>query len=230
MKLTVLSLAFLCAAAAISSAAFSAPASERDAQTAFVRSYVAALQSKDVAGTLGLMHPANRACMNASNRAFFDQIVEQQITGFPKGRYSNLTIARVAPKSEPTLWAFLPSASFPYPVKPTYRIQIDFNNTPDSLFSDDVEVAQSGSSWYWVTACPNADGMRLFRQIQAKAARQKARAHKLASEIHEPLRSKIKALLANHDTFGAIKAYQKATGADFTTAATVIEAMQDPNR
>ena len=197
-------------------------------QTAFARSFVAAVQSKNRAAVLGLLHPALRACMAGADRSFFDTIVTQQMDGFPTTGYTNLTMTPVAPTKPPSLWAFVPEKSFPYPIKPTYQIQIDFSADPNGLFGDVLEVAPSGQSWYWITACPNADGMRLMRKMQDEAAQQKAKGKKVASELRDPLLSKIKSLLANHDRVGAIKAYIKATGADASTAASVIDAIQNP--
>lgn len=204
-------------------------ASVREEQVKFTRGYVAALQSNDPGAVLKFMHPSVRACMNDKNRAFFDFVVAQQLKGFPHGNYSHLTITPVKPKSEPMLWSFVPEKEFPYPVKPTHQIQIDYTSDPNGLFTDIIEVAPSGESWYFVTACPNADGMALIRKMQAQGAAQKAKAKKLAAQLHGPLLEKIKSLLAKHDRFGAIEAYKKSTGTDETTAVTVIDALENPN-
>jgi hypothetical protein len=148
--------------------------------------------------------------------------------GFPSGSYSNLRIGPVKPKSEPSLWNFVPAKSFPYPVKPTYDIEIGFGNDTVTLFSDLLEVAPSGGSWYWVTACPNSAGMQFMHAMQTQAAAQKAKARKLAAKVREPLLSQIKKLIAAHDRFGAAQAYQKANGGDLATAAAVVDAIENP--
>jgi hypothetical protein len=207
-------------------ASFADTASVREQQVKMVRGYVAALHSKDKAKIIAFFHPSVRACINDKNRSFLDYIVAQQLDGFPSGNYSKLTITPVLPKSAPTVWTFVPAKGFPYPVLPTYDIQIDFYSQPTTYFSDMLEAAPSGNSWYLVTACPNADGMRFMREMQARQDKQTAQGKKLAAALHGPLLAKIKQLLAKHDRIGAIDAYQKATGSDTPTAASVIDAIE----
>jgi len=197
-------------------------------QLNFVKEYLSAMQSKDRVAAMNLLHPALRACVNTRTRPFFDSIITQQMDGFPSGPYSHLHISPVKPKSDPSLWNFVPAKSFPYPVKPTYDIEIGFGNDAVTLFSDLLEVAPSGGSWYWVTACPNSAGMQFMQALQTQAAAQKAKAKKLAALVHEPLLSQIKKLIAAHDTIGAAQAYQKANGGDLVTAAAVVDAIEHP--
>ncbi|HEY5094311.1 MAG TPA: hypothetical protein VII69_04235 [Candidatus Eremiobacteraceae bacterium] len=197
-------------------------------QVKFVKDYLSAMQTKNRAAAMKLLHPTLRACVTSRTRPFFDYLVTQQMDGFPSGSYSNLDIGPVKPKSEPSLWNYVPAKSFPYPVMPTYDIEIGFGNDTATLFSDLLEVAPSGASWYWVTACPNTAGMQFMRAMQAQAAAQKANARKLAALVHEPLLSQIKKLIAAHDKFGAAQAYQKAKGGDLATAAAVVDAIESP--
>jgi hypothetical protein len=203
-------------------------ASVKALQVKFAKDYVSAMQTKDRAAAMKLLHPTLRACVTSRTRPFFDYIVTQQMDGFPSGPYSKLNIGPVKPKSEPSLWNFVPAKSFPYPVKPTYDIEIGFGNDTVTLFSDLLEVAPSGGSWYWVTSCPNAAGMQFFTSMQTQAAAQKAKARKLAAQVREPLLSQIKKLITAHDRFGAAQAYQKANGGDLATAAAVVDAIENP--
>jgi len=202
----------------------------RERQVALAKAYVAALQAKDRTQILTLFHPAVRACMNAGTKPFFDSIVSEQLKGFPSGDYSSIDIKPVKPKSTPSLWVFLPEKSFPYPVKPTYDIQVEWDSTPDGMFFDMLEAAPSGQSWYLVTACPTAEGMRLTKAMLAKKAAQAAKAKALAAKVHGPLLAQIKKLLAERDPLGAAQAYQKATGCDLTTAASVVDAIEYPGQ
>jgi hypothetical protein len=199
--------------------------SDRQRLDKFASDYVAAVQSKDTAKVMILLHPTDRKCVSAKTRPFFDYVVTQQMSGFPTGKYDKLTVTPVAPSGKPMIWGFVPEKEFPYPVMPTYKVQIDYT-TSSGLFTDLLETAASGGSFYWVTACPNAAGLQFMRSTQESGARQQAHVKKLALEVREPLLSKIKALLAAHDQIGAIKAYRKATGADTTTAVSVIDIIE----
>ena len=202
----------------------------RSQQVSFVKDYMAARHSKDAARIYNLIHPGVRACMTGQNKAYFDFVINHMLHDAPSGNYTKLTIKPVTPKTPPVLWAFVPAKWFPYPVRPTHDIQIDYQNGPTSFESDIIEVAPSGGSWYLVEACPNEQGLRFMRESQAQGARQEAQAKKLASEVRDPLLSQIKALLAQHHKIEAIKAYQKATGTDLTTADSVINVIQGPNK
>lgn len=224
MKTPLLTLLLL---VALGARATAAPATEiRTQQVAFARGYVSALQSKDKARIVGFFHPTVRACMNDKNRIFFDYIVSQQSEGIPSGKYTGITITPKPPKSEPSIWSFVPAKEFPYPVMPTFVIQVDFSPSSGELFSALFEVAPSGTSWYLAMPCPTADGIRYMQKMVAQGESQKAKAKLLASRVHDPLLSQIKKLLANNDKIGAIKAYQKATGADLTTAVMVVDEIE----
>ena len=199
--------------------------SDRQRIEIFANDYVAAVQSKDIAKVMALLHPADRACVNAKSRSFFDYVVTQQMTDFPKGKYDKLTVTPEAPKSKPMIWGFVPEKDFPYPVMPTYKVQLDYTNLA-GLFTDLLETAESNGAFYWVTACPTAAGLQFMRTSQEQGAQQQARAKKLAAAVHDPLLSKLKALLAAQDKIGAITAYRKATGVDLTTAVKVIDILE----
>jgi hypothetical protein len=199
--------------------------SDRQRIGQFANDYVAAAQSKDHAKVMALLHPTDRACVNANSRAYFDYIVTQQMTDFPTGKYDNVSVTPVSLKTKPIIWGFVPEKEFPYPVMPAYKVQIDFT-TSSGLFTDLLETAKSGDSYYWVTACPTPAGLQFVRTTQEQGARQQARAKRLAAAVRDPLLSKLKALLAAQDKIGAITAYRKATGADMTTAINVIDIIE----
>jgi ribosomal protein L7/L12 len=63
-----------------------------------------------------------------------------------------------------------------------------------------------------------------------KGEKQQAEARKLASQIKAPLLTELKSLLASGDKLAAIKKYRDATGADLTTAHSVIELLASPKK
>jgi hypothetical protein len=217
-----------CSLALLACCAASTPApSLRDQQVKLARGYVAALHSKEKARIEDFFHPAVRACINDKTRSFYDYIVAQQLQGMPSSDYSKITITKVGPKNTPIIWAFVPAKGFPYPVMPTYDVQLDFQSAPNDMLTDMLEVAPSGTSWYLVMPCPNAYGLAYMRDMQARSDRQRAKAKQLASAVHGALLAQIKQLLAHDDTFGAAQAYQKATGSDLSTAVTVIDVLNN---
>jgi len=222
MRVRILAAAVFFAAFVWVTVASAEQLSDRQRIERFTNYYVGAVQSKDVAKVMALLHPADRACVNAKSRSYFEYIATQQMSDFPGGKYDKLSVTPETPKSKPMIWGFVPEKDFPYPVMPQYKVQLDYT-TPTGLFTDLLETAESNGSFYWVTACPTAAGLQFMRTTQEQGARQQSRAKKLAAAVRDPLLSKIKALLAAQDKIGAITAYRKATGADLTTAVNVID-------
>ena len=212
----------------------SAPTSDKEFQTALATSYVAAKQSKDTAKLLALLHPKVRACLNGTNRDYFEMLFTRDLSSFPHGKILRISVTPVAADAFPMVQNVFPAEMFPYPVKPTHDVQLDIevpaeSNTLNS-FTAFVEVAAENGKWYWVTACPTDKGLEFVRQSMEKANQQKTEARKLAAEIKDPLRFELKALLASGNRIGAIKKYREATNTDLTTAHTVIEVLESPQK
>ena len=218
---------FLLLAASTETAAWADEAAIKAQQVKFVKAYVSAMQSKDAKAAMRLLYPTLRTCAAGRARPFFDNLLAQQMEGFPSGHYVDLRLTPVTPKKKPFVWAFVPEKSFPYPVMPAYDANVVFDAAP-GLFNDLLEIAPSGGAWYWVAPCPNADGVRYMAMLQAKGDAQRAKARELAAHVREPLLSKMRTLIAAQDRFGAAEAYQKATGSDFATAMSVVDALQNP--
>jgi hypothetical protein len=209
-----------------SKAASSDPASIREAQLQFVKNYVTALRSKDAQKVFENFHPAYRACVSPENKSSFDWVT-RLMGDLPSTDYKVANIKPADPKQ--TFGAtFLPADGFPYPVKPAYIIQVNFEptNNGTSFYNLMLEVAPDHGSWYWVGPCPNAKGMEFIQQQIREGERQKAEARKRVAELKDPLLSELKQLLQAHDKIGAIKKYRKETGADMTTAVQVINELE----
>ena len=192
-------------------------------QRKFARDYVYAVKSKNIAALKSIVHPKVLACVNEQNRDYFDFIFAKQLGRKLTGDYK-LTVSPL--KGDNPEMAFLPAEKFYYSIRPTYQVQIDFNaNTYDNL-TIIREVAPAGGRWYWVFACPNAQGMEFFRAQRQAGEKQQAKAQQLASELKDPLLSEIKQLLKEHKRIDAVKKYQAQTGADLTTTVQVINILQ----
>jgi hypothetical protein len=176
------------------------PGNEKDLPTALANIYVAAKQAKNTAQIIALLHPKVRGCMTDANREYFDYLWSDDFKTFTSAKIPRISITPVAADGGPRLQAFLPAEDFPYPVRPTHTIQINFEGSLQSntygASSAIMEIAEEHGAWYWVTACPTAKGVEFIKQQKEEGKRQKARARQLASEIKEPLLSQIKALFS----------------------------------
>jgi hypothetical protein len=104
-------------------------------------------------------------------------------------------------------------------------MQIDWsrNGNAFSINSIDQPIALKDGKWYLVNPCPTEAGLKFFHEQMALGTKQTVDAHKLVSELKDPLKSDILGLLRQGRKIDAIKKYQSATGADLTTAVTVIK-------
>ncbi len=200
-------------------------ASDDDAiQNTFVKPWVEALRSNDKARIVSLVHPAVRACMNdPSTKDFWDYTLYHQVHAAPPGAYR---ITKLGPMQGPAP-TFLPEEDVAYPVRPTYELQIEFeqNNLVFIQF-----LAAANGSWYYVIPCPNEKGMAFFREQLVKGAEQKKRTAELLADLKDPLRGELNNLLRQQQKIDAIHKYQAAAGVDLTTAVGVINALQEAGR
>jgi hypothetical protein len=225
------SLLIVAASLTMSTICYSAdPETVRAKQTKFVDAYVAALHAKHFQKEIALLHPKVRQCVTERNRAFFEAQYARQSKRTPAGNPSNVSFTALIANAAPLGASFLPGDSFSYPVKPTYTAQLDFPAVGNSSYTALLEIAEDRGDLYLAVPCPTEKGMDLFEAQQKKRAQQQAEANKLASEVKDPLRSELLQLLKDQHKIWAVRAYEKATNRDETTAVMVIEALQEkPN-
>ena len=208
----------------LAGSAFGATPEETAIRNTFVKQWVEALRSKDKARLTSFLHPAVRTCMSgADTRDFLDYTLEHQVHLAPAGDYR---ITKLGPMQGPAP-TFLPEDGFAYPVRPTYEVQIEFeqNNLVYVQF-----LAAVNGSWYDVIPCPNEKGMAYFREESVKGAEQKKRAAELLADLKDPLRGELNDLLRQKQKIDAIHKYEAAAGVDLSTAVAVINALEEAGR
>jgi hypothetical protein len=209
--------------ALVARSAFAATADEDAIQSTFVKPWIEAARSGDKARIEQFLHPRVRACINASTKEYFDFGLDNDARGVAAGPY---LVTKLAPLKGPPP-AFLPEDGFPYPVQPTYEVQIEFEKS--NLLSIHL-LAPANGSWFEVFPCPNEKGMASMRQHLVEGAEQKKRAAQLLADLKDPLRSELTDLLRREQKMDAVKKYQAAAGVDLTTAVMVINALQQSDR
>ena len=199
------------------------------AQRAFVDRYVAAITARDGENLKKLIHPASLACMTEANRDYFDFVSTQDLR-YASALGGGYTLSNFAPIDTQTAATSEMGGLVKNPVPPTHQFQID---TPFDASNRSVTVmrvvAQANGAWFIVTGCPTEQGLAFFRERMAAGAKQQAHARALLDDLHDPLLSEIRGLLAQHNRLGAIKRYGVAAGVDTTTATQVIDALESKN-
>jgi len=193
-------------------------------QQQFADAWMAAVKSQDVAKVKALFHPATLACINDSNRDFFDSNFKEELWD-GTGLGTSYQIESVNPLPRPAPMGAFPEEGFAYPVEPTHQLQIEAETKDHRTMTILRFLAQANGRWYMVIPCPNAKGLTLFAQQQAETERQMAEGAALAAGMPESLRTEIEQLLAQGRWFDATDRYREAAGTDPRTAIKVINAM-----
>jgi hypothetical protein len=205
------------------SAASGQKASPEAARQQFARDYVAAIQSRDAVRVKALIHPEVLACKDFAE--YFDAMKETVFAEQPAPGYK-VTFTALPADSKPPI---LPPDKFKYPVQPTYELQINWSRTADGSSPVAIiqPIGQKDGAWFLVYACPNDEGIKMMREMTAQGREQKEHARTLASQLQEPLKSDLLALLKQGRKVDAIKKYQSASGTDLTTAVQVIKVLEN---
>ena len=211
--------------ALLAGSAFGATPDETAIQNTFVKPWIEALRSRDKARMVSFLHPAVRTCMeDASTKDYWDYALDFQLhSAVPAGEYH---ITRLRPMQGPVP-TFMPEEDAAYPVRPTYELQIDFEQSNLLLVQF---LAPVNGTWYDLVPCPNEKGMAYFRRQMVEGAQQKKRAAELLADLKDPLRSELNDLLRQQQKIDAIHKYQAAAGVDLTTAVGVINALEESGR
>ena len=210
------------------SAASSENSSADSARQRFARNYVAAIESKDPARIKALIHPQVLACKNFAE--YFD-LGKEQIFGNQPGPGYKISFTALPGDFKLPM---LPPDKFEFPVQPSYQLQIDWDRSTDGSSDNHLIrlasliqfIAQKDGAWLLVFPCPNDAGIKLAREMIATGQKQKEHADTLTSQLKDPLRAELKAMLVEGRKIDAIKRYETATGADLTTAKQVIDTLE----
>jgi hypothetical protein len=186
------------------------------AQALLAQQLVAAMQEKDADMLERLLHPSVRACIDASNREYFDWLTHKAVNA-PSNNYKTT----IEPLKENAVPPFLPPDMFKYPIRPTHQLQIHWSDGNDTTVVIRTIAALDGV-WYVVFPCPDAAGAKFVHEAHDRAVT-------LAAAVTEPLRSQLKGLLTRGLKLDAIEQYQRATGADLTSATQVLDVLKASN-
>jgi hypothetical protein len=203
--------------------AVSAQPADREQQQ-FADTWMEAVKSQDVAKVKALFHPATLACINDSNRDFFDSNFKEELWD-GTGLGTSYHIESVSPLPRPAPMGAFAEEGFAYPVEPTHQLQIEAETKDHRTMTILRFLAQANGRWYMVIPCPNAIGLTLFAGQRAETERQMAEGAALAAGMPGSLRTEIEQLLAQSRWFDATDRYREAAGTDPRTAVKVINAI-----
>ncbi len=190
---------------------------------AFVKQYVAAFNSKDLARLYALNYSKSGACITPASRDFYDGSLASQMRDPIPANYT-VTVSAV---NENNLKAIESFGRFP--VHPAQELHIDYQQG-DDLGSVVVYLAKENGRWTDDFPCVSDASLKKFHDDAAENAKLMAHYKVLADGIKEPLRSELLKMLRAHEMGSAIDRYFAASGQDRKTAMLVINALKEETR
>jgi hypothetical protein len=196
-----------------------APQSSVDA---FATSLVEAIKSRDIARRFELLHPSTRDCLAPETQSYFDWIFIRQTRHSIPASY-RLTHADVA-STDALPVALLPADGLvAYPVRPSRRVQIDFQTGPASGTTLIIMAALAGDRWTEVLPCPTAEGMARFVKTEAARRELQKRAEDAVSRLKPEERAEVLELLNAGRRIDAAKRFAAISGEDASVASVAVD-------
>jgi len=186
----------------------------------FVKSYVASMNTRDLAANRALWHSKSLACITPDSSAFYDRAFKiSSRHGIPADY--RFTEKAIGPDEK---LAFEGYAI--YPIRPTQEVQVDYTHGLENSGSVVLWLAQEGKGWAEVFPCVSPEVLQKFKSDlpDIKAHEEKIKA--LVDAIQDPLRSELLALLKEGKSSTAASHYAEAAKQDRATAMYVIEEME----
>src|SRR5262245_50671837 len=148
------------------------PASRPPTVDAFVRSYVAALNTRDLAANRKLLHSKSSACITPGSVAFYDRAFSVHARHPIPLDYKS----KVTPVGPSDNLGFEGYAVFP--VRPTQQVQIDYTKGLENVGTVIFWLAQEDAGWAEVFPCATQETLNDFNaklpEINAEEAKIRA--------------------------------------------------------
>lgn len=183
----------------------------------FAPHLVAAINAKKLEPRKALLHPKTLACITPKSRPLIDDSLTEQF------RYNIPADYRSRAEAVRANLPLAVSDGVVLPVRPTHRVQLDWQTGPATNVTFVVQVAYADGAWREVWPCIADDKVPAIRAANEARRQQGVRAQSLAASLPQALRTELLALIAKGQKIDAIKRYQEVTKEDLTTSRTVVE-------
>ncbi len=160
-------------------------------QQAFAHKVANAMSSKDYAAMKELIAPSTMKCIG-KNQDFLQDRIKRQFE-LPINRKFKLKVTKLPPNIT------APSKYATYPMLPTHLMTMDFTAPDGNYDTINLPVGQEAGNWYEAQPCPNEAGMVRFAKLQHMRALQHERAKTAMSQVKDPVKSQLLALIGKHD-------------------------------
>jgi hypothetical protein len=183
------------------------------AQQELARKVTAAMKAKDYDAMELLVAPSTIKCIG-KNKNFLQDRFHKQFS-LPISTIYNLTVYKLPPGSMGA------NQYATWPMPPTYYMGIEFASGDDTA-TVNLVIGQENGHWYEAQPCPTDAGMKRFAQIQERRARGRKQAEAAVTQVKDPLKSQLLALVGKHDSVSAWKLCMSTQHWDFPTCRGVV--------
>jgi len=199
-------------------------AQNAEQERVFAASLVDAINSKSVERRKALMHPKALVCQHHNGDSMTDEMITRQtrytIPADFKWRITKLPVAEMPFFAD----------KFDYPVRPTHRLQIDFNSVPDNITMILLQLVYEGNRFQEITGCPKPETVEAARIANQERGRRAAKVAELVATIAPDLKQTVVNLYRDGRRVEAIKYYAKASGEELVIAKDVVEQLAEQPR
>ena len=183
-------------------------------QQALAHKVADAMYSKDYAAMKQLFAPSTLTCIGKHEDFLQDRIKKQ--FALPINRKFNLKITKLPPN------IMNPSKYATFPMTATHLMSMDFNADDGNHDTVNLPIGQEAGKWYEVQPCPTDAGMVRFAKLQQMRATAHERAKAAATQVKDPVKSQLLALIGKHDSVSAWKLCMSSLHYDFPTCHGVV--------
>jgi hypothetical protein len=187
------------------------------AQRELTRKVVDAMYSKDFAGLKALFAPSTLLCIGKNQDFLIDRMKKQ--FDLPISKKYKLTITKLPPG------VMGPNKYSTYPMLPTHLMGMEFTDQDGDTATVNLTIGQEDGKWYEAQPCPTEAGMERFAKLVQMRQQRDARAQAAMSQVKDPVKSQLLALISKHDNVAAWRLCMSSLKMDFPTCKGIVSIM-----
>jgi hypothetical protein len=183
-------------------------------QQAFAHKVADAMSAKDYAALKQLYAPSTLKCIG-KNEDFLQDRMKRQFE-LPINRKFALKITKLPPN------IMNASKYATYPMPATHLMTMEFTADGGNHDTVNLPIGQEAGWWYEAQPCPTEAGMVRFAKVQQMHAKAHERAKEAMTQVKDPVKSQLLALIGKHDTVSAWRVCMSSLHYDFPTCRGIV--------
>ncbi len=187
------------------------------AQRELARKVVDAMSAKDFDALKALIAPSTLQCIGKNQDFLIDRMKKQ--FELPISKKYKLTITKL-PQG-----VMGPNKYATFPMQPTHLMGMEFTDQDGDTATVNLTIGQEDGKWYESQPCPTEAGMERFAKLVQMRQQRRARAQAAMSQVKDPVKSQLLALISKHDSVAAWRLCMSSLKMDFPTCKGIVSIM-----